>query len=318
MRKPGEEQGRCDLSLAQARAVVRAVAEVVDDPGWTVGAAVRRCRHGHLRVGPDSCIRADREDVLDPVMVGLDPHDADPEVAGGVADQVVARDRVPAGWGSIAIRCPRGAHGNPAATRARPILVLGVLPLADDLDQQRPGVAHEVGGRRGPEQLAAVEDDDVVADPLEFTQQVGGHQDGDAEVVADPAYQCQHVVAGGGIEPVGRLVEQHQPWVVDQGLGQLGALLHAGRVAAHRAVALLGEADMAEHVGGALAGCRAGQAGHLGQVDDEVAGADVRRQAVVLGHVADRARICGTLGASGRGRAPWPTRRWAPAGRAGS
>ena len=76
--------------------------------------------------------------------------------------------------------------------------------------------------------------------------------------------------------------------VVGEGLGELGLLLHAGGVATHRPVALLGEADVPQHLGGALAGGHPGQSGHHRHVHDEVAGADVRRQAVVLGQVAHR------------------------------
>ena len=53
--------------------------------------------------------------------------------------------------------------------------------------------------RRGPQQPAAVEDDDVVADPLQLAEQVGGDQDRDAEVGADAAHQrraCRRATAG--------------------------------------------------------------------------------------------------------------------------
>ena len=50
--------------------------------------------------------------------------------------------------------------------------------------------------------------------------------------------------------------------VVGERLGELGALLHAGGVAAHRPVALLGEPDVAQHLRGPLAGRHPGQAGH--------------------------------------------------------
>ena len=104
--------------------------------------------------------------------------------------------------------------------------------------------------------MAAVEDDDVVADLLELAEQVGGDEDGDAEVAADALHEPQHVGAGGGVEAVGRLVEEDQPRVVGERLGELGALLHAGGVAAHRPVALLVEADVAQHVGGRARGPR--------------------------------------------------------------
>ena len=146
----------------------------------------------------------------------------------------------------------------------------------------------ELGGGRGAQQPPAVEHDDVVTHPLELPEQVGGDEHGDAELVADPLHQPEHVVARGGVQPVGGLVEQHQPRVVDQRLGELGPLLHAGGVAADRAVALLGQPHVAQHVGGALAGRGERQARHLAQVHDQVAGRHVGRQAVVLGHVADQ------------------------------
>ena len=155
-----------------------------------------------------------------------------------------------------------------------------------DLDQQGAGAVQEVAGGRGPEQPAAVEDHDVVAHPLQLTEQVGGHEHRDPELGADPAHQGQHVVARRRVQPVGRLVQQHQPGVVHDRLGQLRPLLHARGVATHRAVALLGQPDVAEHVGGALARGGVGQPRHLAHVDHEVAGRHVGRQAVVLGHVA--------------------------------
>ena len=97
--------------------------------------------------------------------------------------------------------------------------------------------------------------------------------------------QRQHVVARGRVEAVGRLVEQHQPRVVHQRLGELGPLLHAGGVAAHRPVPLLGQPHVAQHVGGPLARRGVGQPGHLAHVHDEVAGGDV-------GRAGSRARAC--------------------------
>ena len=73
---------------------------------------------------------------------------------------------------------------------------------------------------------------------------------------AGPADEREHLVAAGRIEAVGRLVEEQQPRVVDERLGELDPLLHAGRVAADRAVALLVQPDVAEDLGRPLAGGR--------------------------------------------------------------
>ncbi len=160
--------------------------------------------------------------------------------------------------------------------------------LAHHLDDQAAGGVQELGGGRGLQQLATVQHDHVVADALELAEQVRGHQHRDAELVPDLLHQREHVVAGGRVEAVGRLVEQHQARVVHQRLRELGPLLHAGRVATHRPVPLLGEPHVAQHVGRALPRRVVGQPRHLAHVHHEVAGGHVRRQAVVLGHVADR------------------------------
>ena len=125
-----------------------------------------------------------------------------------------------------------------------------------DLDGDQLAGGGDVGGGRRAQQPAGVDDDDVVADPLELAEQVRGDQDRDAELGADPADQPEHVVAPGRVEAVRRLVEQHQLRVVDQRLRQLDPLLHAGRVAADRAVPLLVEPDVAQGVRRPLAGRR--------------------------------------------------------------
>ena len=85
------------------------------------------------------------------------------------------------------------------------------------------------------------------ADPLELAHQVGGDQHGDAEHRADAADQTEHVVTPCGVQTVGRLVEQHELWVVHEGLGELHSLLHACRVATDGPVALFVETGVAQH-----------------------------------------------------------------------
>jgi hypothetical protein len=74
---------------------------------------------------------------------------------------------------------------------------------------------------------------------------------------------------------------------VDERLGQLHTLLHAGGVAADLAVTLLVEADVAQRLRRALAGRRTRQAAHPAEVGDQLGRAEVGRQAVVLRQVAD-------------------------------
>ena len=188
----------------------------------------------------------------------------------------------------------RPCLGQPGQQRGRVVV---------DLDGDDRGLGRHGGGRGVPQQPAAVDDHDPVADALELAEQVGGDQDRDAELAADPPDQVEHVVAAGGVETVGGLVEQHQLGVVDQRLRELDPLLHAGGVAAHRPVALLVEPDVAQDVGRPLAGGGRRQPRHPGHVDAELGGGHVGRQAVVLGHVADPLADRRALGARRRGRA---------------
>ena len=96
----------------------------------------------------------------------------------------------------------------------------------------------------------------------------------------------QHVLAPGGVETGGRLIQQHQDRIVDQGLAQLHPLLHSGGVLPNWAVTLLLQTNVPEDVGGAGTGLRRWETGHLGHVREELGGAGRRGQAVVLGHIA--------------------------------
>ena len=146
----------------------------------------------------------------------------------------------------------------------------------------------EAGDRIGPQQPSAVDRDQVIADPLDLAEQVRGDDDGDAELRPDPADQLEHGGTPGRVEPVGRLVEQHQLGRTDQGLGQLHPLLHAGGVGADQPVPLLVQADMPQRFRGAFLGHRGRQAGDPAQVSHELGRGHVGRKAVVLRHVAEQ------------------------------
>ena len=76
---------------------------------------------------------------------------------------------------------------------------------------------------------------------------------------------------------------------VHQCLCQLDPLTHPRRVAADLAVALLIEPHMTQRVCCPLAGHGRGESGHAAEVDHALGGRHVRREAVVLRHVADPA-----------------------------
>ena len=82
--------------------------------------------------------------------------------------------------------------------------------------------------------------------------------------------EVEHLVAAGGVEAVRRLVEQDDAGVVDERLSELDALLHARRIAADLAVALLEKADVAKGLRRALAGGGAREAADARHVGDEL------------------------------------------------
>ena len=110
-------------------------------------------------------------------------------------------------------------------------------------------------------QLPERHDDRVVDGLGHFRQQVGGHEDG-----AALAGEIPHEVAQPGdalrVEPVGRLVEDEDVGIADQGRGQFQALAHAHGEATDLALGVTGQADEPEDLVGALLVVAAGTGRH--------------------------------------------------------
>ena len=110
----------------------------------------------------------------------------------------------PAAW-SLATTAPieSGTSAISTSSTATP----STLPISSS---RRPCATRATG----------VERDDVVADPFDFPQQVGGEQDVDPVVGADLFDEREHFVTLHGVEAVGRFVEQYQTGVGRDGLGR--------------------------------------------------------------------------------------------------
>ena len=153
------------------------------------------------------------------------------------------------------------------------------------------------------------------------------------EVGADVVDQRQHVLSLRRIESVGRLVEQQQLGVVDDGLGQLDPLALAGAHGADRTEPLLAQPTSHRASLARDGGLPAGQAVQLGEMANHVVGGYVGRQGVVFGRIAeagpdlgagdpgvppehgDRPAV-GAVQARGSGPAGWSCPpRWRRAGR---
>ena len=136
-------------------------------------------------------------------------------------------------------------------------LVRGTLPAQVLGERRRPrradphpprGVAvDELADRALLDQPAPADDDEVVGHQRDLRQQVAADEHGASlagqvdEDVADPADAL-------GVEPVGRLVEDHRVRIAEQHTGQPEALAHAERVAADLALGDLGQPDEGQHL----------------------------------------------------------------------
>src|ERR1039457_4476944 len=114
---------------------------------------------------------------------------------------------VPVSAVTAGLRPEPGEQRPVAALRSQPSLGEFGLQYPDalvDLDQQHLAHLGEAGHAVGAEQPAPVNGHQVVADLLDLPEQVRGHDDGNAELRADPADQVEHRGPPGRIEPDGR------------------------------------------------------------------------------------------------------------------
>ena len=162
-----------------------------------------------------------------------------------------------------------------------------VVRVSPDRPRQRtcwPPLGLEIAGVGDP---AVFEDEHLVAHRLDIAEQVRRQQDVGLAAIADVADEIDHPLAGRWVEPVGGLVEHEQARAVDQGLGELDHLLHAGGEGPDLAVARLTETDVEKRLVGALEGRLGRQTAELGHEPDEVDRGDAGDVGVGLGHVAD-------------------------------
>jgi hypothetical protein len=142
---------------------------------------------------------------------------------------------------------------------------------------------------------AAVDDHDPVADELDLAEQVRVQQHADP-LLAQPDEQVAHRAPAARVERARRLVEQHEPRVADQRLGDAQPLLHALAHRCHPASALAREADPCEQRL-ALRRPAVGAGEALMQLE-HLLGTCPGGEAKQLGEVAGR---CPRVAAAGRG-----------------
>ena len=110
------------------------------------------------------------------------------------------------------------------------------------------GGAEEIGLRPLGDDAPAADHHEVVGDHLDLVQQVRGEQHG-GPGVGVAAQQVTHPADAGGVETVGRLVEDQYGGVAEQSRGDAEPLPHAERVVTHPAARFPGvEADPGQHL----------------------------------------------------------------------
>ena len=129
--------------------------------------------------------------------------------------------------------------------------------------------------------------DDVIANELHVGQEMAGEEHAHVLAVGQVAGQLEDLLPARRVHAVGRLVEDQQAGIVDQGRGQLQPLLHAGRVGFDRAVAGLAQADVVEDFMGPLQGIAARHAAQFARIGHEIDPGDAGKEAFVLGHETD-------------------------------
>jgi hypothetical protein len=146
-------------------------------------------------------------------------------------------------------------------------------------------VGHRARGLRLEEDAPPVDDREAGAQLGHVLDDVRGEDD-DA-VLPELAEQVEEAHALGGVEPRGRLVDDHQLGAAEQGDGDAEALLHAAGVAAELLAAHVPEVHLAEEcLHGVPARAPARDPLEQREVVEQLLGAHVRVQAELLGEVA--------------------------------
>ena len=133
--------------------------------------------------------------------------------------------------------------GEPAERRPGPVHLVGRQSHADPA-----GRLQEFVERTLVDEDALVDDPDDVGQLLDLGQDVARDEDRPAGV-GEVAQLRPEVVDPGRVQAVGRLVEDEQLRVVEQGRGDPQALAHPERVAVDMVAGPIGEAHDVEHLG---------------------------------------------------------------------
>ncbi len=180
-------------------------------------------------------------------------------------------------------------------------------PQGAHLQDLGAGGRLELVGGAGGDDLAVVEDDDVVGELVGLLQILGGEQHRDA-VGHQPAHHAPQVGAAARVEPGGGLVEEEHLGAADQAGGQVEAAAHAAGVGLGGTPAGVGQVEALQQLARACPGVGTGhaqQAADHHQVLDAgehlVDGGVLARQADQRAHLVCLARHVVAADAGGAG-----------------
>jgi len=174
---------------------------------------------------------------------------------------------------------------DPIEARARAVQ----LALELDLDRVAAQLALEGVGRSARDDAPAVDDRQVGREPVGLLEVVGGEQDRDALIAAQPLDLLPHVGPDLGVEPGRGLVEEQDTRPVHEREPDVESPLHAAREGADDAVGRLAEAEAAEQLVDAPFELRAAHALQPAAQTQVLARRRLAVGASALGHHADAA-----------------------------
>ena len=161
-----------------------------------------------------------------------------------------ARRPTSAGVDPVTVRAP-SSWVTVRAVGAQDVGEPGGLGAADEHGAGAVGARAQLLHRALADQAAGADDDHAVDGLLDLRQQVAGDEDRAALVVRQVAEEAAQPLDALGVQAVGRLVEDEDGGVAEQGGGQCQPLPHAEGVAAGPPVAGVGQPDLGEDLVGA-------------------------------------------------------------------
>ncbi len=124
----------------------------------------------------------------------------------------------------------------------------GIVPFDLGDDEVLPDGALQLLGRALGHQTPSGDDPDPVGQCVGLLEVLGREEDGHPQLGVEPTDLGPDAGPAERVEPCGRLVEEEDLGVVDEGRRQVEPALHAPRVGADAAIDRIADVDQVEHL----------------------------------------------------------------------